>query len=171
MKPSLSKIWAAFPDHGRYPTLRNLYTMLGGQVAKNVTSFGPNGNTCASRMSVAFNAGGSPIDAKTAAAIGARTISAADGSVIMFRVEHFRHYLRRTLGRPTIDNVSPFDSEFRGKRGIIVFSVTWRGATGHIALWNGLTYREPDHDDYSRFVDPTDPKTKTYRGEFWALAS
>ena len=53
--------------------------------------------------------------------------------------------------------------------GIIMFSVNWRGATGHVALWNGLTYREPDHDNYSTYVEPVDPRTKTYRGEFWGL--
>jgi hypothetical protein len=31
--------------------------------------------------------------------------------------------------------------------------VNWRDASGHIALWNGTTYREPDHDNFSRFVD------------------
>ena len=170
MKPTFAKLWLAFPDHTRYPTLRDLYTVLGGMASKNIGVFGPDGNTCASRMSVAFNLGGSPISSATAAAVGARTLSTEDGSVIMFRVEHFRRYLTRVLGRPTIDNVSPYDSAFRGRRGIIVFSVHWRGASGHIALWNGITYREPNHDDYSRYVDPSDPRAKTYRGEFWALA-
>jgi hypothetical protein len=170
VKPNFAKIWAAFPDHVRYPTLRDLYAMLGGSAANNIDVFGPNGNTCASRMSVAFNRGGSPINARMAVAVGAKPLSTRDRSVILFRVEHFRKYLVRALGQPTIDNVSPYDSAFRGRRGIIVFSVHWQGATGHVALWNGLTYREPDHDDYSRYVDPGDPRTKTYRGEFWALA-
>jgi hypothetical protein len=30
VKPNFAKIWAAFPDHVRYPTLRDLYAMLGG---------------------------------------------------------------------------------------------------------------------------------------------
>lgn len=143
--------------------------MLGGAAAKNIDTFGPDGNTCASRMSVALNRGGSPINPTTAAAVGAATLSAADKSVIIFRVADLRRYLGRILGRPTIDNASPFDSAFRGRRGIIMFSVHWRGATGHVALWNGLTYREPDHDNYSTYVEPLDPRTKTYRGEFWGL--
>jgi hypothetical protein len=73
MKPSLQKLWDAFPDHTRYPTMKDLYTMLGGAAAKNINapSFGPSGNTCASRLSVAFNNGGAPInlaDATTARA-------------------------------------------------------------------------------------------------------
>ena len=40
----------------------------------------------------------------------------------------------------------PFDSGIKGKRGIIVFNVNWGYATGHIALYNGETYREPRYD-------------------------
>jgi hypothetical protein len=70
-KPVLASIWAAFPDHVAYPTLRDLYTHVGGAAARNIETpgFGPNGNTCASRLSMAFNAGGAPI---TAVAAGRR---------------------------------------------------------------------------------------------------
>jgi len=171
MKPTLAKLWAAFPDHVRYPTMKDLYTMLGGAAAKNINSagFGPNGNTCASRLSVAFNEAGAPINATIAAAVGAPTLGTADGSRIIFRVSALRSYLLRTLGRPSFDTTTPYDSAFRGKRGIIAFVVNWRDASGHIALWNGTTYREPDHDDFSTFVDPIVPGVRTTRAEFWAL--
>jgi hypothetical protein len=171
MKPSLQRLWAAFPDHVRYPTLRDLYTMLGGAAMKNIEApgFGPNGNTCASRLSVAFNNAGAPISLAAATAARAQTITSVDGSRIIFRVADFRNYLLRTLGKPDIDNTSPFDHAFRGKKGIIAFSVNWQGATGHIALWNGTTYREPDHDNYATYVNPTYPNIKTSRGEFWEL--
>jgi hypothetical protein len=171
MKPSLPKLWAAFPDHVRYPTLKDLYTMLGGAAVKNIDApgFGPNGNTCASRLSVAFNNGGSPISLIAAKAAHAQTFPAADGSRIIFRVADFRNYLLQTLGKPQIDNTSPFDDDFRGKQGIIAFSVNWQGATGHIALWNRTIYREPTHDDYATYVNPTYPNVRTSRGEFWEL--
>jgi hypothetical protein len=51
--------------------------------------------------------------------------------------------------------------------GIIAFSVNWSNATGHIALWNGLTYREPTHDNYATYVAP--PNVRTTLAEFWAL--
>jgi hypothetical protein len=145
--------------------------MLGGTAAKNINSpgFGPNGNTCASRLSVAFNKGGAPIRAANASAAHAQTIAAADGSRIIFRVSEFRNYLIQTLGRPKIDNTNPFDSAFVGKKGIIAFSVNWHDASGHIALWNGTTYREPAHDNYATYVNPAYPNIKTTLGEFWEL--
>jgi Type VI secretion system (T6SS), amidase effector protein 4 len=171
MKPSLQRFWDAFPDHTRYPTLKDLYTMLGGAAAKNINApgFGPNGNTCASRLSVAFNNGGAPINLADAATARAQTITAADGSRIIFRVSEFRGYLIRTLGKPEIDNTSPFDHAFSGRKGIIAFSVNWQDASGHIALWNGTTYREPAHDNYATYVNSTYPNIRTRLGEFWEL--
>lgn len=50
MKPSLLRLWAAFPDHRKYPTLKDLYTAQGGLAERNIYApgFGPTGNTCAS---------------------------------------------------------------------------------------------------------------------------
>lgn len=171
MKPSLAKLWETFPDHTRYPTLKDLYSMLGGTAERNIDcqGFRPDGNTCASRLSIAFNRSGAPISASVATAVGAKTLSAGDGSRIIFRLADFRKYLLWSLGRPTVDKTSPFDSAFRGKRGIIAFTVNWHNATGHIALWNGLTYREPSHDNYSTYIEPRVPDVRTSRAEFWPL--
>jgi hypothetical protein len=169
MKPTLAKLWANFPDHLQYPNLRSLYTMLGGAAQRNIDmpGFGPEGNTCASRLSIAFNRSGAPISAVAATAVGASTLGTSDGSRIIYRVADFRKYLLRTLGKPAIDNTSPYDSTFKGRKGIIAFSVNWGNATGHIALWNGLTYREPEHDNYATYVAP--PNVHTNRAEFWPL--
>ena len=171
MKPSFRKLWAEFPDHTLYPTLKDLYTALGGVAAKNINApgFGPLGNTCASRMSVAFNKAGAPIDPATTSAAGAKTMGAGDGSRIIFQVSGFRSYLLKTLGKPTLDNTTPYDDAFRGKSGIVAFSVNWQGATGHIALYNGTVYREPIHDDYSTYVNAMYPQVRTSGGEFWEL--
>lgn len=172
LKPAFQRLWLAFPDHTQYPTLKDLYTALGGAAEKNIElpGFGPNGNTCASRLSVAFNKAGAPINMAIANAAGAKTLDTADGSRIIYRVSDFRSYLLKLLGRPTLDNSSPFDDTFRGRKGIIAFSVNWQGATGHIALWNGTSYREPSHDNYSTYVNPTFPNVRTSRGEFWEMA-
>ncbi|MEA1674151.1 T6SS effector amidase Tae4 family protein [Nitrospirillum sp. BR 11163] len=171
MKSNFNRMWAAFPDHATYPTLKDLYTWLGGAAANNINEpgFGPNGNTCASRMSVALNQSGVPILSSTASAAGARTIGTADGSRIIYAVSDLRTYLRHTLGKPSLDNTSPFDDAFLNKQGIIAFSVNWSNATGHIALWNGSNYREPSHDNYAAYVDPVNTKVKTSKGEFWEL--
>jgi hypothetical protein len=172
IKPSFHELWSAFPDHARYPNLKALYTALGGAAEKNihVPGFGPDGNTCASRMSMAFNRAGAPINRALADAAGAQTLGTADGSRIIFRVAEFRKYLFKALGKPTVDNASPYDDQFRGRQGIIAFSVNWQDATGHIALWNGVTYREPDHDDYSTYVNPVNPGVKATQGEFWEIS-
>ncbi|MET0371472.1 MAG: T6SS effector amidase Tae4 family protein [Sphingobium sp.] len=149
--------------------METLYTALGGAAERNIfiDGFGPDGNTCASRMSVAFNRGGSPI---VAARVGAReTLGTADGTRIIFTVSAFRRYLIATLGKPLTDRAGPFDSDFVGRRGIVAFSVNWRGATGHIAPWNGAVYREPAYDNYAAYVNSADPSRRTSLGEFWEL--
>lgn len=172
IKPSFLRLWSAFPDHYTYPTLKDLYTSLGGTAEKNIDKkgFGPKGNTCASRMSVAFNRAGTPINMSIANIAGARTLGAADGARIIFGVEDFRKYLIKLLGKPVADIKSPYDDAFLGRKGIIAFSVNWTGASGHIALWNGATYREPVHDNYSTYVNPILPDIRTSRGDFWELA-
>jgi hypothetical protein len=172
IKPHFDKLWLEFPDHASYPSLKDLYSALGGAAEKNINvpGFGPNGNTCASRMSVAFNKAGAPINAALASTVGARTLGTADGSRIIYRVADFREYLHKLLGTPTSDDISPYDDAFHGRKGIIAFSVNWRGATGHIALWNGAAYREPGYDNYSTYVNSDNPKIKTSRGEFWEIA-
>lgn len=167
-KPSLSRLWAAFPDHQRYPTLRDLYTMMGGVAEQNIYAkgFGPKGNTCASRLSHAFNEGGAPISAAVARTVGAETIGTAKGQRVIFRVEHFRKYLRATLGVPQSDTVRPFDDNFRSKRGIISFTVEgWNDATGHIALIDHGRYREASDNYASLALGPV----RTIRGDFWVL--
>lgn len=118
-------------------------------------------------MSVAFNKGGIPVEKSIADSIGASTIGTKDGSRIIYRVSDFRKYLERVLGKPTIDNVSPYDDAFRGRKGVIVFSVNWSGASGHIALWNGAMNREPAHDNYSIYVNAAVPSVRTSQGAFW----
>jgi len=171
IKPNFHRLWQEFPDHVRFKTMKDLYTELGGAAEKNIylPGFGPNGNTCASRLSVAFNKAGAPINAALAGTAGARTLGTKDGSRIIYGVADFRSYLLKSLGKPSTDAVSPYDDKFRGLKGIIAFSVNWSGATGHIALWNGVHYREPGYDNYSTYTNPDNPSIKTSLGEFWEL--
>ena len=171
IKPNFARLWHAFPDHVQYPSMKDLYTALGGMAEKNiyVPGFGPNGNACASRLSTAFNKSGAPINRTFANEIGAKTLGTSDGSRIIFQVADFRKYLLRSLGAPTKDSISPYDDAFRGKTGIVAFSVNWQGATGHIALWNGSRYREPTYDNYSTYVDSVNPNIKTSGAEFWEI--
>ena len=161
---TLASLWNGFPTHSAYPTMQDLYTWLGGNAAANINSpgFGPKGNTCASRLSVAFNAAGAPIGSST----GLSTLGTANGNRIIYRVSEFRTFLINKFGSPQVDTTSPFNSSFIGRKGIIAFTVNWPDASGHIALWNGSTFREPAHDDYSAYIDGA---AKTSKGEFWQL--
>lgn len=93
IKPNFQRLWLSFPDHVKYRTLEDLYIALGGAAEKNINvpGFGPNGNTCASRLSVAFNKGGAPINTALANSVGATTLGTRDGSRIIFRVRDFRN--------------------------------------------------------------------------------
>ncbi len=164
-KPKINDLWMNFPDHTLYPTLKDLYTWLGGAAARNIDApgFGPNGNGCASRLSIAFNKSGARIGQYA----GISTLGTADGSRIIYRVAEFRRYLIQTLGKPSVDKASPYDSAFAGKKGIIAFTVNWSDASGHIALWNGSSYREPSHDDYATYAIGA---AHTSKGEFWELS-
>jgi len=162
-------MWTSFPDHIQYPTMGALYRHLGGVAEQNIPQrgFGENGNACASRMSVAMNKGGAPINYARAQGARARSIGAADRSRIIYGVADLKRYLIATLGQPPLDGVIPFDSAFRGKSGIIAFGVTgWDNAVGHIALFNGATYREPAYDNYATFSDGS---ARTVSGQFWEI--
>lgn len=166
-RPLFATMWRNFPDHLRYPSLKDLYTWQGGKAVANIAAFGENGNTCASRMSIALNMSEAPIDGRYVSSND--SIGTADGHRIIFRVSALRQYFVTAFGRPALDKITPYDDAFRGKRGVIMFSINFRGATGHAALFDGTTYREPDHDDYSSFVNPQVPGQKTSLGEFWEL--
>lgn len=172
VKPSLASLWKSFPTHDQYPSLKDLYEHLGGTAEKNIYSpgFGPDGNGCASRMSVALNASSAPING---ALVGPnRTVGTRDKQRIIFGVADLRAYLEKVFGKPLVDTTRPYDDAFKGKKGIIAFSVNWDDATGHIALYDGTNYREPAHDDYASFfraATATHVAVSTYRGEFWEL--
>lgn len=91
--------------------MKDLYTALGGAAKNNINQpgFGPNGNTCASRMSVALNLAGTPIDMTIVNSIGAKTLGTDNSHRIIYRVTDLRSYLLKLLGDPSIDNTSPYD--------------------------------------------------------------
>jgi hypothetical protein len=154
-KPSFSMMWQAFPDHTKYPTLRDLHTFIGGALAKNIDEpgFGANGNTCAVRMSRALNYGNLPVSAKMVKSLGIATMTGADGKLYIFRVRELKIYLRSALGVTPSKVFKNFDQAFIGKQGIVAFDVSgWSDASGHVALWNGSAFREA-HDDYRNLKD------------------
>lgn len=158
-KPLLEMMWLAFPDHAKYPTLRDLHTFVGGTLVKNIDEpgFGENGNTCAVRMSRAFNYGNLPVSRKLVKSLHLSTMTGADGMLYLFRVRELKVYLHSALGVTPIKVTKNFDTAFKGQKGIVAFDVSgWTDASGHVALWDGDSFREA-HDDYRSLAD--DPAT------------
>ncbi len=174
-KPDFALMWKSFPDHDRYPTLTSLHTFIGGQLEKNINipGFGPNGNTCAVRMSRALNYAGFPLSSKVLSALKLHPLTGADKKLYLFRVSEMSTYVANALGVTPITVTKDFDSAFAGKRGIVAFSVKgWSNASGHLALWDGVNFKEPGHDDYRNLKDnPATPlvEPQTTRMMLWPL--
>ena len=150
-QPNFAMMWANFPDHKKYPTLRALHTSIGGQLAVNITArgFGPNGNTCAVRLSRAMNYGNMPIRANLAQRLGVATLTGADGHAYIYRVRELGAYLNAAIGVTPKRITKQFSNAFVDQRGLVLFEVEgWGSAGGHAALWDGKHFREAEHDDY-----------------------
>lgn len=174
-KPDFALMWKAFPDHAIYPTLTSLHTFIGGQLANNINvpGFGPNGNTCAVRMSRALNYGSMPIKSKLISQWKLSGLFGADKKLYLFRVADTATYIARTVAVTPVIATKDFATAFKGKRGIVAFTVNgWGDATGHLALWDGAGFKEPAHDDFrSLRDDPATPKPEpqTMRMTLWPL--
>lgn len=174
-RPNFEQIWQSFPDHTQYPTLDSLFRHIGGQLTANINApgFGPNGNTCATRISHAFNYGGSPIDLRVVVLLQLEVLRGADGRLYLFRIRELKRYLREVLGLPTVDRKPPYGDTFAGTRGIMAMDVSgWLDASGHIALWNGREFREPAYDNFLNLTDDlATPKVepRTTGAHLWKL--
>lgn len=160
-KPDFALMWSNFPDHVKYPTLDTLFSFIGGTLTKNIhePGFGPNGNTCAVRISRALNYGALPISRKLVRSLEVSTMTGADKHLYMFRVRDMKKYLRNVLGVTPKSVSKDFGTAFGGERGIVAYDVEgWSDASGHVALWDGTNFREPSHDDFRFRKD--DPTTK-----------
>lgn len=132
---------------------KDLYDEIGGGLP-NLYSSNPNAweNSCAIRMSRALNYSG--LRLKKAPSIGGN-IKGDDGYNYWIRVRDLQKFLVDYLPKPNVDKSGAVGvvSEFKNKKGIIVFDVSgWGNATGHFTLWDGnhLIYPgDPAHDNPS----------------------
>ena len=69
------------------------------------------------------------------------TVSGSDGKWYIYRVSELIKYMESKFGPPDIViKNKPFQSELRGKKGVIIFEVdAWNDASGHATLWDGVT--------------------------------
>jgi hypothetical protein len=143
---------AVFP---KFKTLCDNYPMgsaievkhlIGGRVDADWVA-----NTCAIRLSRAFNYAGAPIP------YSKETISGSDGRWYIFRVRVMDTYLRATYDDPDLTvkkQGAPITAaQFLHKTGIIHFDVQFSDATGHFTLWDGSACSHGDYFDKARSVD------------------
>jgi hypothetical protein len=167
--PNFDLMWTNFPDHTKYPTLRDLHNFIGGTLAKNIDipGFGANGNTCAVRLSRALNYGSMPISGNITKSLKISTMTGGDGKLYIFRVREMKAYLAAALAVTPVKVTDKFGEAFSGKRGLVSFDVSgWSDASGHVALWDGSDFREP-HDDYRNLSD--NPLTPVIEGTTQAM--
>jgi len=90
-------------------------------------------NTCATRMSYAFNNGGYKITSGEFNDIYSHAkIFASITGIIKF--------LKKQFGASDINfdgNINHFKSKIAGKKGIIILLIKWDDANGHVTLWDG----------------------------------
>lgn len=107
---------------------------------------GPNGDTCTIRMSRAFNYGGGVIPRSTPHLV---TVPGGDHRRYGFRAREFHAWLRFAYGTPDVEvkGKPVARDKFKGKKGLISFDITFgadpvthQRATGHVDLWDGVTF-------------------------------
>ena len=122
-------------------TVKEVGEKIGGHVQINIVS-GVFQNACPIRMSYVFNKCGIfiPVGKKYA------VVSGRDNKLYMYRVKDIIRFLEDSFGTPDLTINSPKLSDFKGKKGIIVFSGSgWTNARGHVTLWNGIICSDACH--------------------------
>ncbi|GAA0274056.1 type VI secretion system amidase effector protein Tae4 [Alteraurantiacibacter aestuarii] len=128
--------YADDPDRSR----KHLYTnILGGGFA-DLVDHPDYQNTCAIRMSVAFNASPSPVARKYGVADGNHKDK--NGNHIIIRVRTLQTFLEDVLGAETWGMSkqpgTPFNfADVPRKTGILMYHANFSDASGHADLWNG----------------------------------
>lgn len=110
-------------------------------------------NGCAIRMSYVFNQVGVTIPY-----MEDKVSSGENGKWYLFRVRDLITFLQREFGTPDKTVSNPKPSDFKQKKGILVFEVDiWDDATGHVTLWDGITCSDSCYFPQAR------------RASFWEL--
>jgi hypothetical protein len=76
---------------------------------------------------------------------GMSTIRGGDGKRYAFRVREIRTWLMNKLSKPQFDHKKAENADFdkttlKAIKGIIGFDIHFSDATGHLDLWDGLTF-------------------------------
>ncbi|WP_195432895.1 type VI secretion system amidase effector protein Tae4 [Morganella morganii] len=130
-KPDFVTMWTNFARIN--VSVKEVGKKIGGKVQYNIDQ-GIFQNACAIRMSYALNYSGVPVSRSPRWA----TSSGADKKWYIFKVADLIDFLESALGAPDMTAKSKKEMEaFQGKKGLVVFNVSWEDATGHATLWDG----------------------------------
>lgn len=159
IKPSFLKAWAYFSEIN--VSVKEVGLKIGGKVQVNIDS-GDFQNACPIRMSYVLNKVGIPIPAGKKYAV----VSGGDTKQYMYRVNDMISFLEETFGKPDLTVNSPKETDFNGKKGIIVFSGSgWSNARGHVTLWDGLRCSDSCHF----MLSPDNGSFVPEKGFLWSL--
>jgi Type VI secretion system (T6SS), amidase effector protein 4 len=146
--PEFSKLRNNYPDD---PSSDAVKQAIGGHVNADWVA-----NTCAIRMSRAFNYSGIKIKHHDHPFMA--TISGADGNWYAYRMLEMRRWIQANFGAPALNIRGATDrSKFSDRKGIIAFEIHFHDANGHLDLWDGNTYvhESADPRDYFKMSRQT----------------
>lgn len=159
VKPSFIKAWRFFAEVN--VPVKEVGKKIGGNVHLNIDS-GVFQNACPIRMSYVLNKSNILIPSGKKYAV----VSGKDKNQYMYRVNDMIQFLNETFGKPDVTIKSPKESDFKGKKGIIVFSGSgWSNARGHVTLWDGLICADACHFMFS----PENGSFVPEKGYLWSL--
>ena len=145
--PSFDTLRKNYPDGDPEIVKRN----IGGKVdAAWIT------NTCAIRMSRAFNYSGVLIPSQLDAL---RVLSGFDRMWYAYRMRELKSWIELSFGEPNIvknkpDNGHISRDSFMTVHGVIAFDIDFEDASGHLDLWDGTSYihQSTDPRDYFKMA-------------------
>lgn len=139
LRPNFMRAWIFFSEIN--VPVKEVGKKIGGHVQMNIDS-GVFQNACPIRMSYVLNKCGILVPAGKKYAV----VSGKDRKQYMYRVNDMIRYLEEIFGKPDVTMKSPKNSDFKGKKGIIVFLGSgWSNARGHVTLWNGAICSDACH--------------------------
>lgn len=144
--PFFEDLRSNYPDD---PTSGAVKTLIGGHVDEGWIK-----NTCAIRMSRAFNYSGIAIKHHDHPLM--TTISGADGKWYAIRMLEMRAWITANFGKPKLEIKGHTDrSKFAGVKGVIAFQIQFHDANGHLDLWDGSHYVHENADPRDYFTMST----------------
>ncbi len=146
--PAFAALRSAYPDDASGDAVKQA---IGGHVnAAWIT------NTCAIRLSRAFNYSGIKIKHHDTPLMA--TVSGADHNWYAYRMLEMRRWIEANFPAPALNIAGSTDrSKFAAVKGVIAFEIAFADANGHLDLWDGSHYVHENADarDYFKMSKRT----------------